>query len=269
MATQINKQCTNMSTDKLSQTASLSPPRYPSADLAFFASTTHDCAYLNGQSAATILADPKATMNVNTYSALVEVGFRRSGSHVYTPHCPTCQACVPTRLPVSSFQPNRNQRRTLNRAVDFSIDIGEAVFNDEAFALYQKYISHRHAGGGMDNPDPEKYLAFLSCNWSHTEFVQFRWQNQLIAVAVQDVLIRGLSSVYTFFDPDFSAISLGRYALLWQIAETQRRKLPWLFLGYWINNCQKMLYKQEYRPIELLVKGHWQRYDKKQTLPAS
>lgn len=257
-----------MNADKPAQTAPLSPPQ-PPAGLTFFASTAHDCAYLNGQSAVTVFADPEAAMDVSAYSALAEIGFRRSGSHVYTPHCPACQACVPARVPVASFQPNRNQRRTLNRAVGFSINIGKAVFDDEAFVLYQKYISHRHAGGGMDNPSPEKYLEFLSCDWSHTEFVQFRWEDQLIAVAVQDVLTRGLSSVYTFFDPDFSSISLGRYTLLWQIAETQRRQLPWLFLGYWIGDCQKMLYKQEYRPIELFQKGCWQRYDKSQILPSS
>ncbi|NOX91407.1 MAG: arginyltransferase [Gammaproteobacteria bacterium] len=256
-----------MSADKPAHAVPLSPPCHPLANLTFFASTTHDCAYLDGQSAVTVFANPEAPMNMSTYSALAEIGFRRSGSHVYTPHCPACQACVPTRLPVASFKPNRNQRRTLNRAADFSINIEEAVFNNEAFALYQKYISHRHAGGSMDDSDPEKYLEFLSCDWSHTEFVQFRWQGQLIAVAVQDVLTRGLSSVYTFFDPDFSAISPGRYALLWQIAEARRRKLPWLFLGYWIGDCQKMLYKQEYRPIELFRKGGWQRYDRAQPLP--
>ncbi len=257
-----------MNADKPAQTAPRSPPQ-PPAGLTFFASAAHDCAYLSGKLAVTAFANPEAAMDVSTYSALAEIGFRRSGSHVYTPHCPACQACVPTRLPVASFQPNRNQRRTLNKAMDVSTNIGEAVFNDEAFALYQKYISHRHAGGGMDNPSPEKYLEFLSCDWSHTEFVQFRWEGQLIAVAVQDVLTRGLSSVYTFFDPNFSSISLGRYTLLWQIAETRRRQLPWLFLGYWIDDCQKMLYKQEYRPIELFQRGCWQRYDKSHILPSS
>ncbi len=238
-------------------------------DLAFFASAPHDCGYLDGRFAVTVFTDPDAPMDASTYSALAEIGFRRSGGHVYTPHCPACQACVPVRLPVASFQPNRNQRRTLNRAPDFSITIEAADFDDEAFTLYQRYIGQRHAGGGMDDPSPEKYLAFLSCDWAHTEFVKFRWQDRLIAVVVQDVLSRGLSAVYTFFDPDFSAISLGRYALLWQIAEVQRRKLPWLFLGYWIGNCQKMQYKQEYRPIELFQHGHWQAYERNQTLPIS
>jgi arginine-tRNA-protein transferase len=239
----------------------------PPANLAFFASTAHDCGYLDGKTAVTVFADPDADMNMDTYSALAEIGFRRSGCHVYTPHCPDCQACVPARLPVDLFQPNRNQRRTLNRVTEIAIDIGPPEFKDEAFALYQKYIATRHSGGGMDDADPERYLEFLGCDWAQTEFVEFRLDGQLIAVAVQDILTRGLSAVYSFFDPDFSAISLGRYALLWQIGEAQRRQLPWVFLGYWIANCKKMLYKQEYRPIELFQRGSWQRYDRGQPMP--
>jgi arginyl-tRNA--protein-N-Asp/Glu arginylyltransferase len=243
-------------------------PRHSLTDLAFYASAEHDCGYLEGQTAVTVFADPDAPMNMSTYSALAEIGFRRSGSHVYTPHCPNCQACVPARLPVAHFQPNRNQRRTLKRATDITAEIGPPRFKQEAFDLYQKYIATRHTGGGMDDPDPERYLDFLSCDWAETEFVEFRLHDRLIAVAVQDVLTRGLSAVYSFFDPDFSAVSLGRYALLWQIGEAQRRRLPWLFLGYWIANCKKMLYKQEYRPIELFQQGHWQRFDRDQLLPS-
>lgn len=251
-----------------SETTETTVTRLPS-DLAFYASEAHPCGYLSEQTSVTVFADPAADMDTTHYSALAEIGFRRSGSHVYTPHCPNCQACVATRLPVEYFQANRNQRRTLNRAPDFSINITEPTFSDEAFALYQKYISSRHAGGGMDDSDPEKYLEFLSCDWCTTEFVEFKLNEQLIAVAVQDVLSHGLSSVYTFFDPDFSDISLGRYALLWQIQEAQRRGLSYLFLGYWIGECQKMIYKQEYRPLELFHKGRWQRFERHQPLPLS
>ncbi len=205
-------------------------------------------------------------MDSATYSALAEIGFRRSGSHVYAPHCPHCQACVPARLPVSVFQPNRKQRRTRNTRLKLSITITEPLFREEQFALYQRYLSARHIGGGMDDPSPEKYLTFLTSNWSQTEFVEFRYNHQLVAVAVQDVLNQGLSCVYTFFDPDFADLSLGHYALLWQVDEAQRRNLTWLFLGYWIEDCQKMSYKQEYRPIELLHKGHWLRFKRHQPL---
>ena len=119
----------------------------------------------------------------------------------------------------------------------------------------------------MDNPSPNNYMDFLISPWTQTEFVEFRYRNQLVAIAVMDILTHGLSCVYTFFDPDFTAASLGRYALLWQIEEAKRRNLPWVFLGFWIRNSRKMLYKQEYRPIELLIDNHWQRFDRGQTLP--
>jgi arginine-tRNA-protein transferase len=77
-----------------------------------------------------------------------------------------------------------------------------------------------------------------------------------------DVLNRGLSSVYTFFDPDYARLSPGRHALLWQISEARRRQLPYLYLGYWIKTCQKMAYKQEYRPIELYLGNHWRAFDR-------
>jgi arginyl-tRNA--protein-N-Asp/Glu arginylyltransferase len=243
----------------------LTVPRLP-ADLAFFASSPHPCGYLPEQTAVTVFADPEATMDTAIYSALAEFGFRRSGSHVYTPHCPHCHACIPARVPVSVFKPNRTQRRRARTSVDISVTITKPVFREEAFSLYQKYIATRHTGGGMDDPDPEKYIDFLTSSWGQTEFIEFRHHGRLLAVAVQDVLNRGLSSVYTFFDPEFSGLSLGHYALLWQINETRRRNLPWLFLGYWIENCQKMSYKQEYRPIELFRDGRWQRFDRSQPL---
>ncbi|MBL1276227.1 MAG: arginyltransferase [Ectothiorhodospiraceae bacterium] len=242
-------------------------PKLPS-DLTFFASAPHTCGYIPEQTATTAFADPKAEMNTRTYSALAELGFRRSGSHVYTPHCHHCQACVPTRLPVANFQPNRKQRRTHNNTrMNVTATITTATFRDEQFALYQRYIAARHTGGGMDDSDPEKYMDFLTSDWSQTEFVEFRVDNQLIAVAVQDILTRGLSSVYTYFDPNFTGLSIGHYALLWQINEARQRNLPWLFLGYWISQCQKMNYKQEYRPIELFQNGSWRRFERHQALP--
>ena len=237
-------------------------------NIAFFASAPHDCSYLPGKTAVTVFVDPKAPMDVARYSALAELGFRRSGNHVYHPHCPQCHACVPARIPVADFKPNRSQRRARKyfsrRGDDLSVQVTEPVFHPEHFMLYRRYISARHRGGGMDNPSPSTYLDFLTSRWAETEFAEFRAGERLVAVTVMDRLSRGLSSVYTFFDPDYIAASLGRYVLLWQIEETRRRKLAWLFLGFWIDGCKKMQYKQEYRPIELYLDNRWQRFEAKQ-----
>jgi arginyl-tRNA--protein-N-Asp/Glu arginylyltransferase len=249
------------------------PSRPSLENLAFYASAPHDCGYLPGRSSVTLFADPEVMMDRLDYSSLVEMGFRRSGPYVYKPHCPHCQACLPARIPVEDFLPNRTQQRTWRRntrvGAEISTHIMEPGMREEQFALYRKYISIRHAGGGMDDPNPDRYLEFLANSWAETEFVEFRLKERLIGVAVMDVLERGLSSIYTFFDPDLAALSPGRHALLWQINETRRRRLPCLYLGYWIKDCQKMLYKQEYRPLELYLNGHWQRFERHQQLPAT
>lgn len=246
--------------------------RQPLKELAFFASAPHDCGYLTDQSSVTLFADPGAEMDSNSYSTLVDIGFRRSGSYVYRPYCPDCQACIAARIPVKHFAPNRTQRRTWNRNLQSGSKIIASIMQpgmrEEQFALYRKYISTRHAGGGMDDPSPNRYMEFLTNSWTNTEFVEFRLSDQLIAVAVMDVLKHGLSSVYTFFDPQYSHISPGRHALLWQINEARRRNLAYLYLGYWIRDCEKMVYKQEYRPIELYLDGHWCRFNRNQALPA-
>jgi len=74
-----------------------------------------------------------------------------------------------------------------------------------------------------------------------------------------DVMLDGLSAIYTFFDPDEQARGLGRYAILWQIETARSVGLPYLYLGYWIRNCGKMAYKSDYRPLELLLENRWQR----------
>ena len=76
-------------------------------------------------------------------------------------------------------------------------------------------------------------------------------------MAVTDQLNDGLSAVYTFFDPTLPERSLGVMALLWQIEQCQRLRLPYLYLGYWIRQCQKMSYKNQYQPLEILASGSW------------
>lgn len=237
--------------------------------LAFYASRPHACEYLPGRESASLFADPDAAMDMGIYSELANLGFRRSGAHVYRPHCESCQACVPMRVPVAGFRPSRAQRRCVsaNEKSGVRAVIRDASFDEAHFALYRRYISSRHAGGGMDDPSPERYVEFLSSPWSETLFVEFRQQETLIAVSVLDVLAQGLSAVYTFFDPAFAALSPGRHGVLWAIAEARRRGLTYLYLGYWINGCAKMQYKQEYRPLELFLDGRWPSFDRHDALP--
>lgn len=226
-------------------------------DLVFYASRPHPCSYLEGREAVTLFADPEATMSAAAYAELVDLGFRRSGSHVYRPHCPHCNACKAVRIPVSRFQPDRSQRRTARRNGDLDVTVVDASVDPGHFALYRRYMAHRHGGGGMDVEDPQQYRDFLISPWCDTRFVEFRLEQRLLAVAVVDCLPQGLSAVYTFFDPAESARGLGVQAVLWQVQEARRLNLPWVYLGYWIAESPKMAYKARYRPLEMFSSGRW------------
>lgn len=229
-------------------------------DLAFYATPPHECSYLAERQAVTLFADPKAPMNMTIYSALAEAGFRRSGQYVYQPRCPNCDSCIPARIAWRDFRPNRSQKRVIKHNLDLTVHITPSGFNDEQFELYRRYMHTRHPDSGMDVGDADQYLSFLDSSWSRTEFVEFRLGERLLAVAVIDVMENGLSAVYTFFDPDESKRSLGALAILWQIGEAERRGLDYVYLGYYIEECDKMAYKRAYRPLEVFRNGNWVTY---------
>ena len=135
------------------------------------------------------------------------------------------------------------------------------TYHREHFELYERYVNARHSGGSMENPDRDSYLEFLTSGWADSVFYEFRQASRLLAVAVVDHLQDGLSAVYTFFDPEEGARSLGRLAVLKQVELARALQLKWLYLGYWIEECRKMSYKREYAPLEVLRDGQWERLE--------
>ena len=164
---------------------------------------------------------------------------------------------MPTRIPVARFQPRRSQRRVLNRNSDLSVHVEPAVFNRRYYDLYARYIFGRHRDGDMYPPSTDQFRSFLLSQWSNSVFLCSYLDDQLIAVAVTDQQVEGLSAIYTFFDPDLEARSLGTWSILQQIELCRRAGLPYLYLGYWIRDSRKMRYKIDYRPVELYLDGRW------------
>ena len=230
------------------------------SDLSFFLSTTHECSYLVGHEAASLVADPTIRLETENYSDLIKLGFRRSGGMAYRPHCGACKACVAIRIPTSDFHFSRVQRRIWKKNDDLELSSLPLEFHEEHYQLYQRYQSSRHSGGSMDVDDREKYTSFFLADGLDTRLVEFRSAEKLLCVAVIDWLPVGLSSMYTFFDPEFKNRGLGVYAILWQIVKAQELGLPHVYLGYWIKDCDKMSYKTRYRPYELFVRQQWHQF---------
>jgi arginine-tRNA-protein transferase len=218
----------------------------------------HRCSYLDGRIARSMFVDPALKLDAARYGALLDLGFRRSGAYVYRPACLACQECRPARVPVERFAPDRAQRRCEKRNADLQCRI-ETELSAEHYTLYRRYLRARHPGGGMDPDDRAAFHSFLSSSWKCTEILALRdAAGRLLAGAVMDRVPQGLSAVYTYFDPQDSARSLGTYAVLKEIERARNLGLPYLYLGYWVPGSGKMDYKRRFRPLEILTPGGWE-----------
>jgi arginine-tRNA-protein transferase len=223
----------------------------------FFLTSAHPCSYLEDREARTLFLDPREEVTPALYGVLTHAGFRRSGSHLYRPHCQGCSACVPVRVTVGDFRWSRRFRRIRDANADLKIKIREPAAAPRYFELYSKYIRARHAGGDMDPPTIDHFRSFLMCDWGRSQFLTLEHHGELVGVAVTDQVIDGFSAIYTFFDPEMPRRSLGVYAVLAQIEHCISHAVPYLYLGYWVRDCAKMRYKTDYRPLELLINNRW------------
>lgn len=226
--------------------------------LQFYLTASYPCSYLANQQARSQVAAPSGLVDTMVYSELLRLGFRRSGLHVYRPHCDHCRACTPTRVLLDRFQPNRAQRRCLASNEDLEMRLKPLVYDEAHYRLYRRYQAARHAGGGMDQDDREQYRGFLLQSRIDSALIEYRLAGEVVMVALVDRLLDGLSAVYTFFEPGLERRSLGVYSVLEQIRLARDLGLPYLYLGYWIADCRKMAYKRAYRPLEMLMQGRWQ-----------
>jgi arginine-tRNA-protein transferase len=238
---------------------------YPYALIQFYATAPYACSYLPDHVARSQVATPGHLIDTPIYSELVRNGFRRSGVFTYRPYCDNCRACVPVRIPVEQAAPDRSQRRTWRQHQGLRAAEQPLLFSEEHYALYQRYQSARHAGGGMDQDNREQYTHFLLQSHVDTRLVEFRDGDALKMVSVIDRLADGLSSVYTFYEPHEPHTSYGTYGILWQIEACRRLRLPYLYLGYWIRDSAKMAYKSRFRPLEARIRGQWQLLDESVT----
>ena len=268
------------------------PHDMPSHQLRFYVTTGYTCGYLPNKQAHSLIASPQYLIDAQVYSGLIQHGFRRSGKFAYRPHCENCIKCIPVRVVVQDFTSSRSQKRAYKQHQNLNAVILPVAFYEEHFALYTAYQDSRHPESRELKLDTEKienhhqeareqYQNFLCETNVDSVLVEFRENNHLKMVSLIDIVQDGISAVYTFYEISNAKFhidnsnqdilsqdnlnncdtkkhnSYGTYSVLWQIKWAEKFKLPYLYLGYWIKNSQKMNYKQNFKPLEKLIDGEW------------
>jgi arginine-tRNA-protein transferase len=230
----------------------------PLSVLQFYTTASYPCSYLPERLARSQVATPSHLIDTDVYGELVKAGFRRSGAFTYRPYCDSCRACIPVRIVVDELVPKRAHRRSWKRHQTLVATQHDLHYHPDHYALYLRYQMRRHYGGGMDRDSREQYRHFLLPSNVNSSLIEFHEAQQLRMVSIIDRLPDGISSVYTFFDPDLPGASFGTYNILWQAKLCLTLGLPYLNLGYWIKQSRKMAYKANFGALQGLVGGRWE-----------
>ncbi|CAL8980995.1 Putative arginyl-tRNA--protein transferase [Rhodoplanes serenus] len=238
----------------------------------FYLTAPSPCPYLSGREERKVFTHLVGERAGDLNDLLTHGGFRRSQSIAYRPACEGCRGCVSVRVLVDAFRPTRNMRRVLERNRDLVGEMRVAVPTSEQYGVFRAYLDARHQDGGMADMTVLDYAMMIEDSHVDTRLVEYRRgagaaggpgrRGELVAVSLTDVLKDGLSMVYSFFEPDDGARSLGTLMILDHIARARGLGLPYVYLGYWVAGSRKMDYKARFLPQERLGPEGWDRVDR-------
>ena len=238
----------------------------------FYLTAPSPCPYLAGREERKVFTHLVGEKAGELNDLLTHGGFRRSQSIAYRPACEGCKACVSVRVIAEEFRPTRNMRRVLERNADVVGDMRVAVPTSEQYSVFRGYLDSRHRDGGMADMTVLDYAMMVEDSHVETRVVEYRRRGAgarssergggpLLGVALTDVLSDGLSMVYSFYDPDFDARSLGTFMILDHITRARQMGLAYVYLGYWVKGSPKMDYKGRFLPQERLMPEKWTRVE--------
>jgi len=238
----------------------------------FYLTSPAPCPYIEGREERKVFTHLVGKRASGLNDTLTQSGFRRSQTIAYRPACEECRACISVRVKVSDFVPSRNMRRVIEENADLIGHVRSPEATSEQYSLFRTYLDSRHSDGGMADMSVLDYSMMIEDSHVDTRIVEYRRRNidsfltgrgegPLMAVCLSDILVDGLSMVYSFYDVGEQERSLGTFMILEHIERARKLGLPHVYLGYWVEGSRKMAYKARYLPQERLGMNGWERVE--------
>jgi leucyl-tRNA---protein transferase len=227
---------------------------FPIIDVVRYRTEPYSCSYLPAESAS---LDYRIVSNVTVgvYEELLRRGWRRFGHDFFRPACPRCSKCRSLRIDVKEFTPSQSQRRTLHKNSQIEVVVQAPSVTLDHLRLYNAYHWDMHLRRGWlrQTVTAVSYReTFVAGDKGFArEFLYFE-HGRLVGVGLADLVSEALSSVYFFHDPAWRSNAPGVFSVLQQARFAREHGLRYQYLGYWIEDCQSMAYKVNYRPHEVL-----------------
>ncbi len=232
----------------------------PKGLVVFHRSGVMDCPYLEGNREQQLFTELSGKNSQKLFERLSHAGFRRSHQIIYRPTCPGCDACKSVRIPVTDFKWSKSWKRVLKKNDDLTIAKVGLKVSAEQYRLFNRYIRSRHGDGEMASMTERDYLNLVLASPVDSSMFEFRDSEGILkAACLADFMTDGLSAVYSFFDPDLGADSLGSYIILSLIQWAQQQNVSHVYLGFWVPGSPKMAYKERFKPLEVFGHHGWKR----------
>lgn len=220
-----------------------------------FVAPPSQCGYLPAQSWS-LEYEQFEQLTPAEYLKRLTQGWRRFGGLLFRPRCVSCRACQSLRVVVERFRPNRSQRRArkANEGI-VRISKGEPRVTRTKLDLYDRYHAFQTENKGWPWHEPkdahEYALSFVENPFPTQEWCFFM-EDRLIGVGYVDHLPGALSAIYFFYDPEERDRSLGTWNVLSIIEHAAERRIPHVYLGYFVEGCPSLAYKATFAPNEVL-----------------
>ncbi len=223
-------------------------------DILEFSTLETKCVYLDSQRMRMEYKYIKNCSQVMSFE-LVRRGWRRFGDYYSRPNCVSCDQCQSLRIDVSKFQFSKSARKILSKNRDTQMVIQPPSVSPQHLKLYEKYHRFMEVKKRWDyysiNTNSYNDLYVKGFGQFGKEILYIR-EGKLVGVDLVDFLDDGLSAIYFYYDPDFSKFSLGNYSIYKQIEIAKNRDLKWIYLGYYVKECDSLNYKANFKPYQIL-----------------